>query len=125
MVKKITTLMTILALGLIASSASAAPIYYSGLKGATITITPTALVPGATPLIFNPSAEVNISGGTVTTSFSVMAGHEAVKGKDAGQNYAMAADSNAVFWQKAPATYVAITANTNSAPFQAATWNRY
>lgn len=116
--------MAILALGLIVSSAFAATINFSGSTGASITITPTALVPGAQPLVFNPSSQVNISGGTERTGFAVYTGHEAVKGKDAGQNYGMASDSNDVFWIKAPATYAALSGKTNSTAFTGTGWNR-
>jgi len=115
--------MAILALGFIASTASAVDMV-QGTPGGEVTIAVnTAVIPGGTPVSFQPSAQVNMDGASIRTSFAVMSGHEAVKGKEAGQNYAMAADSSNVFWQAAPATFGTLTA-TNSTPFNTTAWNR-
>jgi hypothetical protein len=116
MIRKFTSLMAILALGFIASSASAVGFVQSTPGGEVTIAVNTTKIPGGTSVAFQPSAQVNVSGVSVMTSFAVMTGHEAVKGKEAGQNYGMSADSSNVFWIAAPATYTDIT-TTNSLGF--------
>lgn len=113
--------MAILALSILASSASFADVSWDGTAGAAITIDATANVTGSSVIVFNPSAQVSISGGSAPTSFAVEAVHDAVQGKDVGQKYGMAADSSNVFWISASEAYTATTA-TNSSPFSS--WNK-
>lgn len=123
MVRKISSLMAILALGFIASMASATNMNSSSAGGPVAIAVNTTLIPGGTNVTFQPSSQVNIRGTSVRTSFAAISGHEAVKGKAAGQNYGMAADSSNVFWQAAPDTFPSTYANTNSGGFQSG-WNR-
>ncbi len=120
MIKTTSLITAILGLFFIASSVSAATTNWDnssadGPTGAVTIAVDNTTIPGAEPVVFEPSTQVNISGGSETTSFSAMAGHEAVKGKDAGQNYGMAADSSAVFWIKSPAAYSAVTGTNSTA----------
>ena len=117
MVKKIYSSIAIIGLCFIASSASAVTNWDNSTSpGSTVTITvDTTVIPGGTDLVFQPSAQVNISGGSESGSFATMAGHEGTQGKDSGQNYGMASDSSNVFWVVAPATYTAITAVDSAA----------
>ena len=126
MVRKITSLMAILALGFIASSASATNLD-NGTTGGTVTVTVnTTTIPGATNLVFQPSSQVLMRGQSIRTAFAAISGHAAVEGKEAGQHYGMASDSSNVFWQAAetnalPTSY----ATTNSSNFTTANnWNR-
>ena len=116
MVKKITSFVILLSLGIFASNVSAVDIVQSTAGGPVTIAVDNTVIPGGTNVEFQPSSQVLVSGGSVRTSFAVMTGHEAVRGKEAGQNYGMAADSASVFWIAAPATYTDITA-TNSTAF--------
>lgn len=119
MTKKFIFIAAILGLSFISSYASA--LTFSGEKGASIVINATN-VANSSPLRFEPSAQVNMAGGSEATCFAVIGGHDAVKGKEAGQNYGMAADSSNVFWIAAPATFPTTFADTNSTTIS--TWNR-
>ena len=97
MVRTITSFMSILALCFMASSAFAAQ--NEAEAGAPLTVTVAAAsIPGASDLIFQPSSQVSISAYSSKTAFAAEAGHDAVQGKDAGQNYGMASDSSNVYW---------------------------
>lgn len=96
--KKITLFITAAALCYIAVQAQAVDIV-QGNAGEQVTITVnTGLINGAQDVAFDPSAQVLMHGASETTAFSAISGHEAVQGKDAGQNYGMASDSSKVWW---------------------------
>lgn len=123
MVKTITSFMAILALCFMASSASA--VDATATAGAQLVIAvDTGVIPGATNLTFQPSSQVSISASSERTNFAVAAGHDAVQGKEAGQNYGMASDSSNVWWISALATPYAAIDVTNSSYFSANNWNR-
>ena len=98
--KKSILIFSIACLGLLASNATAATLNVdqSGGAGTAAVFTPTALVPGAVPLSFIPSAQVNIAGSSVRTAFQINAYHQAVLGKSSGQGYGMASDSKKVYF---------------------------
>lgn len=114
--------MAILALGFIASSAFATSFSQTAAGDAVTMTVDTGLIPGATNVSFQPSAQVNMAGASETTSFALVSGHEAVRGKEAGQNYGMASDSSNVFWIAAPADFPTDFADTNSTNISG--WNR-
>jgi hypothetical protein len=107
-----------------ASSASAATTTASATAGAQLVIpVSTTVIPGASNLTFQPSAQVSISASSEQTSFAVESGHDAVQGKEAGQNYGMAADSSNVFWVNSVTEAYGTVAATNSTAFPSP-WNR-
>lgn len=123
MVRKFMPLMAILALGFIASSASA-KVFTQTAPGDAVKMTVDKVkIPGAADVNFQPSSKVQMAGASQVTSFALISGHEAVRGKEAGQNYGMASDSSNVFWEQAPATFPTFT-DSNSGPFQNSPWNR-
>lgn len=113
MVRKYASFFAILALGFIASPVSATNFTQSTAGGPVTMTVNTAVIPGGTDVAFMPSSQVNVAGASVTTSFAAITGHQAVAGKEAGQNYGMAADSASVFWTAAAATFPTFT-DTNS-----------
>lgn len=121
MVKKLTSFMAITVLLFCASMASAANMSQTDAGGA-VTVD-ASNVTGANDVIFQPSSQVNISGASEETSFAAISGHQAVAGKEAGQNYGMAADSSNVFWLAAASTFPTLT-DTNSGYFSTNSWNR-
>lgn len=92
--------------------------------GLELTFTPTStFVPGAAPLVFTPSAQVNMAAQSVRTSFQLNAYHSAVLGKASGQGYGMAGDSKKVFFidiSPTGHTWVAVS-GTNKTAFTGAT----
>ena len=68
--------------------------------GYTITITPTPTnVPGADPMIFNPSPQVQMSWASTDGGFAVNAVHASALETTGGQAYGMSADTNKVFFK--------------------------
>jgi len=114
MVKTITSFMAIMALCFMTSSAFAAANTATAGDALTVTV---SNVTGASDLTFQPSAQVSISCESSATSFAAEAGHDAVQGKDAGQNYGMASDSSTVFWVNAKTTAYDTVSATNSTAF--------
>ncbi len=57
-------------------------------------------VPGAQPIEFKPSSQVNMQGKSVTTKYAHHAYHEQAKGKKQGQDYGMTSDKSVIFWRK-------------------------
>ena len=124
MIKTITSFMALFALCFMASYASATDAAATGGAALTITVDTSATgIPGASDLVFQPSAQISISVSTVKTSFAATSGHDAVQGKEAGQNYGMASDSSNVFWVSALTTPYAAIDTTNSS-FFGSPWNR-
>ncbi|WP_419174904.1 hypothetical protein [Desulfosediminicola sp.] len=104
---------------MIASSANASSV--SGSDGAAVTITATS-VTGATSLVFQPSAKVNMNGATAATAFGINAWHTGSAGKEKGQRYAMASDSSQIFWQDISSTGTpGAVAGTNASAYS--NWN--
>lgn len=77
-------------------------------------------IPGAKPLEFTPSTNVNMAGETDATGFQINAYHTSALGKAAGQAYAMTADSNTMWFfaieDEANDTNIALS-GTNSGVF--------
>jgi hypothetical protein len=96
---------------------------FTSEKGAQITIAADA-VPGAQPIIFNPSTNVNVDGQSDSTSFAVTAWHEQAEGKSSGQAYGMAADSNKMFFiDISDANNIPSGVGTNSGDFSGGDWH--
>lgn len=86
---------------------------------------PSSNVPGApATLNFNPSTNVILGGNSVSTSFLINGYHTQALAKAAGQGYAMAADSNKMYFVSIEATGTTAAkvqvAGTNSLGFTVA-----
>lgn len=120
--KKFSMFMALLAFGIFTSQSSIAAVSDAKTAGAAIVLDATTNVPGSSVINFNPSAQVSISVSSDTTAFAVAGGHDAVQGKDQGQNYGMASDSSNVFWSNAGTTAYATVSASNSSAFSG--WNK-
>lgn len=77
-------------------------------------------VPGAPAnMTFSPSTNVNMFGSSDETSFGIGAYHEQALNKNAGQAYAMIADSNKMYFQDISTTTTEPTIPTSSGGIKA------
>ena len=108
-----------------ANSANAAALQQAGSGGAvTVVVTSGAAggtVPGAKNIDFNPSSNVNMSGASDSTSWAVAGYHTQADRKANGQQYGMAANSNAMWFRDISTAGFTVVNTTNSgAAFTAA-----
>ena len=96
------TMMIIMAMAfsmLMAVSANAGPIAGGPTApGATIEMDASTGIPGSEELVFNPSPQVEMVYYSNRDGFAHAAVHAAAKGTDGGMSYAMASDTNKVYW---------------------------
>ena len=78
---------------------------FSQAADGKVTVSATG-VQGAKDIEFNPSSQVKMSGASVSTSFAIAAYHTQANQKKAGQQYGMAAESNALWFKDISATAV-------------------
>jgi hypothetical protein len=97
----------------------------TGGAGTAVTIEVTAAgVPGASNIVFTPSSNVLMQGQSVATSWALDAVHSQALGKDNGQAYGMAADSNKMYFLDAKTiTTLADISATNRTGAFGASWH--
>ena len=105
--------------GLLFCALSSTSSVYAAVKNGTpggvlnIPVTP-AGVPGAQPIAFTPSTNVNMGADVVSTSFAINAWHDQADQKKNGQAYGMAADSNKMFFLDISGTAATAVSGTNA-----------
>jgi len=105
------------------NNANAAALTQTGGAGSEVTVVVnTANVPGAKSIIFNPSSNVNMSGASDSTSWALAGYHTQANQKANGQQYGMAANSNAMWFADISTTAAGTITGTTSAAFTSGTW---